>query len=314
MNPQTPTFRYPLNNIESGDDYFKIHILKYQPPGLGLTGGFALRTSEQALDEAGIQGQAGSITKPLAYIILPMPSNIADNNSADWTSGTMDPIASSVSSAAQAAILASNSAASLIQSGEKFFGNLKDAVSNGGGQQGIAAAAAAMAVQAALGQGSINQLVSRATGQAFNQNVELLFGGVTMRPAFTFIFDMVPRSEKEAQRIKEIIRTFKVNMTPRKGSTSSDGNGLFITAPNVFKLEYMSGPSPHPFLHRFKPCALTGMSVNYNGSARYMTYSDATPVHMQLTLNFQELSPIYREDYFNDPETETQFKFEGTGY
>lgn len=314
MNPQTPTFRYPLKNIESGDDYFKIHILKYQPPGLGLTGGFALRTSEQALDEAGIQGQAGSITKPLAYIILPMPSNIADNNSADWSSGTMTPLDAKLSSAAYSAILGSNAVASLAESGGKFLGDLTGVTATGDGQKVLASTAVGMAVQAAIGQGSINQLVSRATGQTFNQNVELLFGGVTMRPAFSFVFDMVPRSKPESDRIKDIIRTFKVNMTPRKGATSATGGGLFVTAPNVFKLEYMSGSSPHPFLHRFKPCALTGMSVNYNGSARYMTYSDATPVHMQLTLNFQELSPIYREDYFNDPETETQFKFEGTGY
>lgn len=314
MNPQTPTFRYPLKNIESGDDYFKIHILKYQPPGLGLTGGFALRTSEQALDEAGIQGQAGSITKPLAYIILPMPSNIADNNSADWSSGTMTPLDAKLSSAAYSAILGSNPVASLVESGGKFLGDLTGVTETGDGQKGLASIAVGMAVKAAIGQGSIDQLVSRATGQTFNQNVELLFGGVTMRPAFSFVFDMVPRSKKESDRIKDIIRTFKVNMTPRKGATSATGGGLFVTAPNVFKLEYMSGSSPHPFLHRFKPCALTGMSVNYNGSARYVTYSDATPVHMQLTLNFQELSPIYREDYFNDPETETQFKFEGTGY
>lgn len=314
MNPQTPTFRYPLKNIESGDDYFKIHILKYQPPGLGLTGGFALRTTEQALDEAGIQGQAGSITKPLAYIILPMPSNIADNNSADWSSGTMTPLDAKLSSAAYSAILGSNAVASLAESGGKFLGDLTGVTATGDGQKVLASTAVGMAVQAAIGQGSINQLVSRATGQTFNQNVELLFGGVTMRPAFSFVFDMVPRSKPESDRIKDIIRTFKVNMTPRKGATSATGGGLFVTAPNVFKLEYMSGSSPHPFLHRFKPCALTGMSVNYNGSARYVTYSDATPVHMQLSLNFQELSPIYREDYFNDPETETQFKFEGTGY
>jgi hypothetical protein len=39
------------------------------------------------------------------------------------------------------------------------------------------------------------------------------------------------------------------------------------------------------------------MSVNYTGSGTYATYSDATPVHMVMTLTFQELTPIYREDY-----------------
>ena len=130
-----------------------------------------------------------------------------------------------------------------------------------------------------------------------DENVELLFNGVTMRPAFNFTFDMVPRDSKESKEIKTIIRTLKKNMTPQKGTPGVDGGGLFVKAPNVFKLEYMSGGKQHPFLHRFKPCALTQMSVNYNGSAQYATYADATPVHMQLTLQFQELTPIYAEDY-----------------
>ncbi len=284
--------RYPSKFIGSQDDYFLIQIIEYQPPGLGLTGGFALGTTEQAL----------SVKTAIDRIILPMPANIQDNNAADWTTGTMNPIAATLSSAAQAAILGANPAASLIQSSGKFFENIGDAVSSGEGQQGAAAAAAAMAVQAAIGQGNINQLVSRATGQVFNQNVELLFNGVTMRPAFQFTFDMVPRSQSEAKTIKEIIRKFKKNMTPKKGTPETSGGGLFVKAPNVFKLQYMSGGNIHPFLHKFKPCALTQMSVNYNGSAQYATYPDATPVHMQMSLQFQELSPIYAEEYDNTEE------------
>jgi hypothetical protein len=108
---------------------------------------------------------------------------------------------------------------------------------------------------------------------------------------------MVPRYKNESDTVKTIIRTLKKNMTPQKGRPGVDGGGLFVKAPNVFKLEYMSGGKQHPFLHSFKPCALTQMSVNYNGSAQYATYADATPVHMQLILQFQELTPIYAEDY-----------------
>jgi hypothetical protein len=72
----------------------------------------------------------------------------------------------------------------------------------------------------------------------------------------------------------------------------------------------MSGGNPHPFLHSFKPCALTSMSVNYNGSNQYATYADATPIHMQVTLSFQELSPIYKEDYVDG----NTFKLPGVGY
>jgi hypothetical protein len=285
--------RYPRNNIGPQDDYFKIQVLEYKPPGLGLKGqnSFALETSEDALRE--------SIKTSQTTIILPMPANIQDNNGADWQSGTMNPIAANLTSAGAEAVLSSNLVGSLFKSGSKFFEKIGGALSTGEGQSAAAAGAAAAGLQAALGQGNINQIISRATGQVFNENVELLFNGVTIRPAFNFTFDMVPRSVDESQMIKKIIRRFKINMTPRKGTPDVNGNGLFVKAPNVFKLQYMSGGKQHPFLHTFKPCALTQMSVNYNGSAQYATYPDATPVHMQLTLQFQELSPIYAEDYKN---------------
>lgn len=294
--------RYPLSNIGPQDDYFKIQVIKYQFPGLNLTGGFAQTTTEDALR------QSGSIKNALATIILPMPATIQDNNAADWQSGTMNPIQSYMASAGMDAVLSQNYFGSLGGSVGKFFTDVGAAIKTGEGQSGTAAAATALAVKAALGQGNINQIISRATGQVFNENVEVLFNGVTMRPAFNFTFDIVPRYKTESDTVKTIIKTLKKNMTPQKGTPDVNGGGLFVNAPNVFKLEYMSGGSHHPFLHRFKPCALTQMSVNYNGSAQYATYSDATPVHMQLTLQFQELTPIYAEDY------ETEEGKYGVGY
>lgn len=285
------TLRYPLSNIGPQDDYFKIQVIEYKAPGLGLQGqnSFALNTTENALQ--------GSIKSSLATIILPMPATIQDNNAADWQSGNMNPIAANLASAGSEAVLSKNIFDSLTKSGSKFFENIGGALSTGEGQSAAAAGAAAAGLQAALGQGGINQIISRATGQVFNENVELLFNGVTMRPAFNFTFDIVPRYRNESDTVKTIIRTLKKNMTPQKGTPDVNGSGLFVKAPNVFKLEYMSGGKQHPFLHTFKPCALTQMSVNYNGSGQYATYADATPVHMQLTLQFQELSPIYAEDY-----------------
>ena len=304
----TEQLRYPIKNIGPQDDYLKIQVIKYEAPGLNLTGGFALRTTEEALQ------QSGSINTSLATIILPMPANIQDSNAADWTSGTMNPLTAGFASAGASIVGSGNPLAAAIQALKSAGTNINSAVNTGEGQSALTAGAAMGAIQAALGQGDLNQGISRATGLAFNQNVEVLFNGVTMRPAFQFSWDMVPRSEEEAATIKEIIRTFKTNMTPEKGNPNTTGGGLFVKAPNIFKLEYMSGGKEHPFLHRFKPCALTQMSVNYNGSNQYATYPDATPVHMNLTLQFQELSPIYRENYYQNENVNQPFKFKGTGF
>ena len=59
----------------------------------------------------------------------------------------------------------------------------------------------------------------------------------------------------------------------------------------------MKGSGKHPFLNSFKHCALASIQMNYTGSGTYATYDDGTPVHMNMGMTFQELNPIYAEDY-----------------
>ena len=99
--------RYPIKNIGPQDDYLKIQILEYQAPGLNLTGGFALGTTEQAL---------GAVKNVIQTIILPMPANIQDNNAADWTTGTMNPLQAGFANAASSAVLAGNPFGSITES------------------------------------------------------------------------------------------------------------------------------------------------------------------------------------------------------
>lgn len=285
-----PILRYPFNIISERDDYLKINVIQYKAPGLESQGnGFALATSEDALSQ--------NIQKPIATIILPIPESIGDTNAASWGEDSLSALQAGLTDTAMQAISGSGIGQALNAAkgfGEKVVG----AVQDGTGQKALQAGFAGAAVNALLGQGgNINSLIARATGGIVNQNVELLFNAVTIRPAFQFQFDLVPRFKREADEIKKIIRILKAESAARKGSTEETGGGFFVKAPNVFQLEYMSGSSPHPFLNRFKPTALVGMSVNYTGSGTYSTYSDATPVHMQLTLSFQELTPIYAEDY-----------------
>jgi hypothetical protein len=69
-----------------------------------------------------------------------------------------------------------------------------------------------------LGGSDFNQNLSRATGAVFNSNTELLFSGVSLRSGFSFSFDLVPRSKKESDEIKDIIRFFKSESAAQKGA------------------------------------------------------------------------------------------------
>lgn len=292
--PRKTILRYPLNKIQANDDYLKIDVVEYKPPGLGTSGkgSFGLRTTEEAISD--------NIKNSKTSIILPMPQGIQDSNAASWGEGQLNPLSGAVVSAASGVMNSEN----LWQGIGAGLGNLASgalgAAKDSTVQKALSTYFSGKVAQSLLGQDAASGLLQRATGVVFNQNVELLFNGVQIRSPFQFVYDLVPRSKKESDTIKDIIRTFKKEMTPAKGARNSPGGGLFVRSPNVFNLTYMSGGSKHPFLHSFKPCALLGMSVDYTGAGTYATYSDATPVHLKLSLQFQELSIIYSEDYTKD--------------
>ena len=297
-----PNYRYPIKNINASDDFLKIESYKYIPPGLNLgdTGSFAQRSS----DDAGYGKPTGRGT-----VILPMPQTIQDSNGASWGAGTMDPLQTATMSAAMGIIEGKNPVTGIANEVTQLLGKLGAASQTAIGQDLSKTFFATKASEALTGNGDFNQSLSRQTGAVLNSNTELLFNGVAPPRAFSFSFDLVPRSEAESKVIKEIILFFKKESATQKGGETGGAAGLFLKSPSVFKLQYMSGGKSHPFLHQFKMCALNAMSVNYTGSGTYATYSDATPVHMQMALSFQELTPIYREDYSNPNKPIT-----GTGF
>jgi len=291
--------RYPKASIGKNDDFFQIDVVEYKPPRLSssTSGSFALGTTEQAL-----QGSAAKST-----ILLPMPQSISDSNSANWGENTLNAALAAGILAGKQTIESGDLPSGIVSNVSDLFQKMSGAFTTGTGQKTTSTVFSSLAIQALTGQdANISGLISRETGAVVNQNVELLFQGVNLRTAFQFTFDLIPRSKSEADEIKRIITTFKQEMTPRKTGSGTTGGGFFVKSPNVFKIQYRTGSRPHPFLNKFKPCALTNMSVNYAGSGQYASFTDATPVHMILTLQFQELSPIYAEDY--------QGIAEGVGY
>ena len=138
-------------------------------------------------------------------------------------------------------------------------------------------------------------MISRASGQVFNPNLEVLFDGVKIRE-FIFPFQLVARNRREGQEIMQIIRMFKISMAAKR-QTGDPKQGLFIAAPDIFQLEYMKGGKKHPFLNSFLPMALTNIQLDYSGAGTYATFRDGTPTNINMILRFKEINPIYAEDY-----------------
>jgi len=286
----TELLRYPQKRIDDFDDYLQILVVDYVPPGLNTNpSNLIQRNSTQALNSPEALAKNGSLKKPLYQILLPMPQGISDENTVDWGDDSLNPISAALVGGAQQTI-AGDSKKGITD----FTSAIKNVATSGNGQDLVTNYFAAMAVNNLGANVSAEGLLSRSSGQVLNPNMELLFKGVMLR-SFNFSFNFAPREQNEAMAVKNIIRTFKKSMSAR--NSSGAGAGLFISSPNIFQLEYRSGNKKHPFLNTFKPCALKSMNVDYTASGAYATYEDATPVHMKLTLSFQELNPVYFSDY-----------------
>lgn len=278
-------YRYPLRKLESSDDYLEIAILQYKAPG--VTASFSQNTSSNAL--------AGST--PSDYIYLPIPQSVKDTNAVDWGDDSLNSLAAYAAGAGKDIIESGDFMKEVGDQLQAAAGGISGAMVSGNGQVAASSYFASAAANLLGANTSVEGLISRASGQVINPNMELLFKGVKLR-SFNFAYDLVARDKGEANQIKGMITALKKAMAPRKSAGSGgSGGGLFIAAPNVFRLTYKKGSAKHPFLHTFKPAAMTNMSVDYTGSGTYATYSDATPVHMNLEMSFQELNPVYFEDY-----------------
>ena len=298
--------RYPFEAITEKTDYLQIDIVNYESVR-DRTSSLVGRTNRISPNKSRMRG--GLVNKSLinkGTILLQIPSQVQDGNSVDYGSSRLNNILGAAVAGGVDVMKGVGEAlgeGDLQKAQEKGKAALKNALETAkvdvnSGMDLLTKSAASAIVGSFGGNVTVNQLLQRESGQIFNPNMELLFNGPTLR-TFRFSFKMTPRSQEEAKQCKLIIRSFKMNMAP-KVTSGREGSSLFLNTPNVFELRYKSGIRNHPFLHRFKQCFLTDISVNYTGEGVYATYEGREPVSMIMDLTFKELEPIYDQDYFDE--------------
>jgi len=306
--------RYPYEALTDTTDYLQIDVSEYksvESVSGSLASGGSIRRFENFESVKGTTSDLLSTTRlesGKGTILLPIPSNIQDGNSVDFAAGNLDGLTAQIYGGVMNGVTTpgptklseiSNYFSSVISQSTAPLSNNADTFKKIFLAQ-IASAAANIPLGGSLTRDAV---FARQEGQILNQNVELLFNGVNLR-SFKFSFKLTPRSPEESKQVKLIINTLKRNMAPKLGS--SEGENIFLKTPNVFNLTYKKGTQKHPFLHTFKQCALTDMSVNYTGEGVYATYGGTngegggTPVSMVMELGFKELEPIYDQDYNGD--------------
>jgi len=289
--------RYPKAIIDADTDYLQINVLQYKALGF---------PKQKNILSSGLNRSKNIYKKEdrLGSIILPIPQNISDSNSTGWGEDSINAAGAYAMGIYDTVAKDSDFIRGLGNALRTAGADIKNLAADASVKDALNSFFASSAANLVPGTNtSFNGTLARTSGQILNPNTELLFNGIKLR-TFNFTFNLAPRSDDEALEIREIIRVLKTNMAP---TTASAGNitGLFLKSPNVFQLEYKKGGGTHPYLNRFVVAALTNMQVNYTGSGTYATYNDGAPVHMIMTLSFQELSPVYAEE---------QREAGGTGY
>ena len=129
-------------------------------------------------------------------------------------------------------------------------------------------------------------------GKIIAPKMELMFEGIGRR-SFSFAFVFIPKSEQEAEVVKQIIYKFKHHMAADFTGGGSSGQRE-MGFPDMFDIEYMHIGKQNPNLNKIATCALTKMDVEYGGD-RYVAYEDGVPQTTKLSLNFTEFDIITKE-------------------
>jgi len=184
--------------------------------------------------------------------------------------------------------------------GEALYGLFKDY--QDGKTDGMVDRAAGIAGSGLkkMGVGMIDKVIPGAkdlyaieSGTIMTPRTEMMFRGIGRR-SFSFSFTFIPKDSTETEIVHNIIKEFKVGMTP---SFKVAGSTREMTIPDVFSIQYMHLNKNNSYINKIGKCYLKTMDVTYGGD-KFVTYNadakGAPPQKTTISLAFQELEVLDR--------------------
>ena len=284
--------RYPLNMRVESQDVIKFSILEYSPSlAKGKQSSSQFGTTQSRVVELDGGNPIIKGSKRIGIITLPIPAGINDSNTVGWTDDKLSQVQSEAANLAQGFLTGG------VEGAGESIDKTKEKLNNSNKSGDLNTALTSLFIGSAVSNSNIG---SRTFGAVGNNNTELLFNGPSLR-SHSFTFSFYPRSPEESVRVRQIIRAFKQSMSVKRSETS-----LLLKAPHTFAIQYMTSKEgksvTHPYLTRFKECALTSCNVDYTPDGTYMTYAgvEKSMTAYRMGLTFQELEPIFDDEYGED--------------
>jgi len=144
------------------------------------------------------------------------------------------------------------------------------------------------------GLGGAADVAAIARGNIIVPRIEVMFRGISRRK-FAYDFTFRPKNKTESDIADEIIKTFKVAMTPEFVNKSSTRE---MTIPDMFDIAYMHMNDKNSYLNKIGKCFLESADVTYGGD-KWQTFGAASkregggkgapPYKISLKLSFREI-------------------------
>ena len=132
-------------------------------------------------------------------------------------------------------------------------------------------------------------------GSIIVPRIEVMFKGISRRK-FSFDFTFMPKSDTESDTVDDIIKTFKLGMTPEFKLQKTTRE---MTFPDIFGIAYMHMDTQNSYLHKIGKCFLESVDVTYGGD-KFQTFNPKTkqgrrigegapPTKVTMKLSFREI-------------------------
>jgi hypothetical protein len=234
-----------------------------------------------------IQFRFGKYSKPSAIssgniipnytIRLPIPKNLVDTFSQNYSEENLGPIIGGLAESGQQ-ILEGNITSAI--------GNLQGAITGGA----AAAVGGAAGLAAAAGFGDIVQqsknAASALSGSLFNPFQTVLYKNPIFKK-FTFDWLLTPKNKSETEALKNIITKIQYHTSPNYSRTFGSA---VMDYPDIVEPELLTSENPANYLFKFKKCVVTSFSVNYVASGTPSFFKDTkAPTTVKITMQLQEI-------------------------
>jgi len=297
--------RFPIDHSTFHRSKVKFQAIKVDPPGLNIRlAADGSKVVSRSLDKSQEQGfrklQYDPIDGEIANIHLPM--NFAVNDNFEYSGAEFK---NSLTIAGAAAFEAGNSS---IEAAKKAISDTTGSFVNFfRGQTGLTSTAANLSALrtgelfSAIGFSGVANTLSVIGKVALHPNIRNRFTGVSLR-SFSFAFKFLPKSQRESDEIKKIVKFFRFHAYPHQIPPDTSF-GVGYEYPSLFKIQLLSGaPEGSSYYNVGTPIKfsyLRSISTSYNPTTPVL-HDDGAPTEVDLSLTFTEHKTLHRGDIIKE--------------